>query len=227
MNCFRREDDAAETAALAVDMFGRRIDHAIGAERERRLKKRRREHVVDYERRAGFMRDIGNRRDVDDLERRIGRRLQKEGLGVRPHRVAPLVEIGAVDQGRGNSKPRQIIFDDVAARAEQRLCADHVIAAPELAGERERHRRHAGRGRARGLGAFERRHALLEHRDGRVGETRILKTRLFVLEAPLGLFRIFVNVALGEEQRFGRLAILRAQRAGMHQTGFGTVTVLL
>ena len=120
---FRREDDAAEAAALAVDMFGRRIDHAIGAERERRLKKRRREHVVDYERRACFMRDIGNRRDVDDLERRIGRRLQKEGLGIRPHRVAPLVEIDAVDQRRGNPEPRQIIFDDVAARAEQRLCA--------------------------------------------------------------------------------------------------------
>ena len=67
---FGREDDAAKTAALAVDMFGRGIDHAIGAERERRLKKRRCEHVVDYERRACFMRDIGNRRDVDDLERR-------------------------------------------------------------------------------------------------------------------------------------------------------------
>ena len=146
-------------------MFGRRIDHAVGAERERRLKDRRREHVVDDERRAGFVRDIGDRRDIDDFERRIGRRLQKEGLGIRPHRVAPLVEVGAVDQRRGNAEARQIIFDDVAAGAEQRLCADDVIAAFELAGQRQRHRRHAGRGRARGFGALERRHALLEHRN--------------------------------------------------------------
>jgi hypothetical protein len=74
-------------------VLGRRIDDAIGAERERRLEDRRGEHVVDHERRAGFMRDLGDRGDIDDLERRIGRRLQEERLGVRPHGVAPLVEI--------------------------------------------------------------------------------------------------------------------------------------
>ena len=84
------EDDAAEAAALAVDVLGRRIDHAVGAELERALVERRREHVVDHERRAGRMRDLGDRLDVDHLERRVGRAFEEEGLGVRPHRVAPL-----------------------------------------------------------------------------------------------------------------------------------------
>ncbi len=39
------QDNAAETAALAVDMFRRRIDDAVGAERERALPDRRGEDV--------------------------------------------------------------------------------------------------------------------------------------------------------------------------------------
>ena len=206
-------------------MFGRRIDDAVGAQRERALEDRRGEDVVDDERGAGLVRDLGDRGDVDDLERRIGRRFDEERLGVRPHRVAPLVEVGAVDQRRGNAEARQIILDDVAARAEQRLRGDHVIAGLELTDQRQRHRRHAGRGRARGFGAFERRHALFEHRDGRIGEARVLEARLFVLEAALGLGGAVVDIALRQEQRLGSLAELRAQRAGMNQTGFGTIAI--
>ena len=101
MNSSEAEDDAAEAAALAVDVLGGRIDHAVGAELERPLPERGREHVVDHQRGARRMRDLGDRGDVDHLERRIGRAFEKEGLGVRPHRVAPLREVGAVDQRRG------------------------------------------------------------------------------------------------------------------------------
>ena len=62
---FGREDDAAETAALAVDVLGRRIDDAIGAERERALVERRGEHIVDHQLGADAVRDLRDRRDVD------------------------------------------------------------------------------------------------------------------------------------------------------------------
>ena len=45
----RGEDDPAEASPLPVDMLRRRIDDAIGAELERLLQERRREHVVDDE----------------------------------------------------------------------------------------------------------------------------------------------------------------------------------
>ncbi len=163
--------------------------------------------------------------DVDDFERRIGRGFEEKGLGVRPHRVAPLLEVGAVDQRRGDAEARQIILDDIAAGAEQRLRRDHVVAGLELADQRQRDGRHAGRGGARGFGAFERRHALFEHGHGRIGEARILEARLFVLEAALGLRGAVVDIALGQKQRLGGLAELRAQRAGMHEPGFGAVTI--
>ena len=129
----RAEDDAAEAAALAVDMLGGRIDHAIGAERERALPKRRREHVVDHQRRARLMRDLGDAGDVDHFQRRIGRRLEEAGLGVRAQRRPPGVEIGAVDDGRGHAEARQVVLDHVEARAEQRPRRHDMVAGLDLA----------------------------------------------------------------------------------------------
>ena len=102
-----------------------------------------------------------------------------------------------------------------------------MVAGAHLSHQRERDRGHSGRGGARGLGALELRDALLEHRHGRIGEARILVAGVLALEARLGLRRIFVDVALGEEQRFRGLAELRAQRAGVHQAGFRAVLAKL
>src|SRR5208282_2735753 len=51
--------------------------------------------------------------------------------------------------------------------------------------------------------------------------------RLFVLEAAFGLGGILVDIALGQKQRLGSLAELRAQCAGLDQAGFGTVAVAI
>ena len=59
---FGGEDHPAQRAALSVDMLGRGIDDAIGAERERLLQQRGREDVVDDQRRAVRMRDFGDAR---------------------------------------------------------------------------------------------------------------------------------------------------------------------
>ena len=107
-----------------------------------------------------------------------------------------------------------------------RFRGDDVIAGLELADQRQRDRRHAGRGRARGFRAFERRHAPLEHVDGRIGKARILIAGIFALEARFGLGGAVVDVALGEKQRFRGLAERRAQRAGLDETGFRAVAFL-
>jgi hypothetical protein len=132
------------------------------------------------------MGDIGDRLDVEHLQHRIGRAFQEEGFGVRPHGLAPLVEVGAVDQGRSDAVAREVLFDDVKAGAEHRLRRHDMIAGPDLTHQRGCDRRHPGCGRARGLRALERGDALFEHRNRGIGEAGILITRLLVLEA---LFR--------------------------------------
>ena len=131
------------------------------------------------------MRNFGDRLDVDHLKHRIGRRFQKEGLGVGPHRLAPLIEIGAVDQGRGYTVAGQVLFHHVETRAEQRLRGNNVISGAHLPHQGGGDCRHPGRGRACSLCAFEGGHPLLEHRDRRIGEAGILIPRLLVLEPLL------------------------------------------
>ena len=172
------------------------------------------------------MRDLGDRLDVDRFQRRIGRSFQKKRLGAGAHRLAPGVEIGAVDERRMHAVAGQMLLDDIEAGAEQRLGGDDMIAGANLPHQRRGDRRHSGRGRARRGRAFERRHALLEHGDGRIGEARILIAGLLVLEALFRAERGLVNVALREIQRLAGLRELRAQDTGMDELGFGAVASL-
>ena len=163
------------------------------------------------------MHDLGDGGDVDELERRIGRRFEERRLGVRTQRRPPGVEIGAVDQGRGDAEARQQLLDHIETRAEQSPRGDDVVARLELAHERGGDGGHAARGRARRLGAFEQRHPLLEHRHGRIGEARIDEARILALEARLRELHRVVEIALGEKERFRRLLEARAQRPAMDQ----------
>ena len=170
--------DTPPRQRLTIDVLGRRIDHAIGAEFERALPQRRREHVVDNQGRPGCVCDLGDLRDIEHLEIGIGRRLQEAGLGVRPHRGAPGVEIEAVDDRGGDAVARQVVLHDVEAGAEDRLRRHNVVAGLDLAHHRQRDRGHPGRGGACGLRAFELGDALFEHRHGRIGEARCGSRRL-------------------------------------------------
>ena len=73
----RGDDRAAETASLAIDVLGRRIDDDIRAQYQWLLQERRREHIVHDEDAAGAVgqaRDLGK---IDDLHRRVRRALAK------------------------------------------------------------------------------------------------------------------------------------------------------
>ena len=125
----------------------------------------------------------------------------------------------AVDQRRGDAEARQEILDDVAAGAEQRRGRRRGRRPCRSQRKRRGDRGHAARHRARRLGAFEQAHALLEHGDGRIGVARIDEARILALEARLGGLRAAIDEALGQEDRLGGLAELRAERAAMHQLG--------
>ena len=112
---------------------------------------------------------------------------KKNALGVGPHGALPGVDVAAVDQRGGDAEARAQRLDDVAAGAEQRARGDDVIAGLEEAQQRGGDGRHAGGGGARGLGALQQAHALLEHGDGRIGEAAVDEARVLVLEARLGL----------------------------------------
>ena len=223
---FRGEDDPAQAAPLPVDMLGRRIDDAVGAERERALPQRRCKHIVDDEPGARLVRNLRHRRDVDHLKGRIGRAFEEKNLGVRPHGAPPGVEVEPVDEGRFDSEPGKKVLHHPSACAEQGLGGDDMIARPHLAHQRRGDRGHAGCGCARGLRALERGHAALEHGNGRIGKSRIEKAGGRARKALLAFLRAVIKKALGEKERLRGFAELRAQRARLHEARFGVIALI-
>ena len=170
------------------------------------------------------MRDVSNTADVEHVERRVGGAFDEAAFGVRPHRLAPLIEIEAVDQRRLDAVARQQVLDHVAAGAEQGLGRDDVIAGLQRGEHRGRHRRHARRRGARSLRAFKLGHALLEHGDCRIGVARVDEAGVVALEPRLALLGGIVDIALRQKQRLGRLGKLRAQCSGMNQPGLRAIS---
>src|SRR5258706_4146579 len=142
------------------------------------------------------MRDIGHPFDIDDFQGRIRRCLEKGDFGFRPHRCAPGGEVGAIDDRVGYTKPHQHILDHITNGAEEGPSGDHVITRLETAEERRAYRSHPGRGRAADWSALEKRHPLLEYRDGWIGIARVGITRR-AFETLLGFLWPLIGIARG------------------------------
>ena len=109
--------------------------------------------------------------------------------------LPPLAEIAAVHEHGFDTVTWQQRRDDPVARAEQRARSDHPVARFQMRHHRGIHRRHAGRGRPAGFRAFQQGEALLQHRNGRIGEAGILVVLDRVLERRLGLLGAVIDEA--------------------------------
>ena len=92
-----------------------------------------------------------------------------------------------------------------------------MIADLELAGQRAEGRRHAGGHRITGFRPFQQAHPLFQHGDGRVAVAAIDIAFLFAGKAALGGFRIVVDIAGGEVDRFRGFAMGRTVQAAAHK----------
>ena len=220
------QDHAAEAAALAVDMLGRRIDDHMRAELQRLLQKRRRENIVDDQPRADRVGQRGHCGDVDNLQRRVGRAFEEEQPRRGTHGLFPGLQVGAVDQRRLDPVFRHQRLDDPAAGAEQGARGDDVVAGPDAAQERCGDCRHAGCGSACVLRALHRAHALFEHVDRRVGVARVDEARFLALETGLRRLGAVVDEALRHVDRFRGFAELGSKRTAMDQFGGGLPVAL-
>ena len=137
--------------------------------------------------RADAFGDFRHAGDIDDVERRVGRRLEEEGAGVGLDGRLPLTEVAAIDEGELDAEARTQVLDDVAAGAEHGLGGDDVLAVIEAGQDRCRDRGHPGCRGARVFRTFQQPHAFLEHRHGRIAEAGVLEARIGAQEPRLGL----------------------------------------
>jgi hypothetical protein len=168
------------------------------------------------------MADIGNRPDVTHIQPRIGRRLQKERLGVGPPRLRPGLGVAGIHRRRLDAEARQYRIHQHPAAAEQCAPRHQMVPGRQLAQQRRRHRRHAARRRTRRLSAFDQRQPLLQHLHGRVLKPAVGHPRPLAAETCGGLLGIVIAIATGQEDRFRGLAIFGARGAATHRKRGGT-----
>jgi hypothetical protein len=207
-------------------MLGRGIDDDVGAQLQGPLQQRGGEDIVDDELGARGMGELGHRRHIDDAKPGIRRRLDEDRLGLAREGIAPLREIAAVDEDGLDPEARQDLGQHILAGAEEGVGGDDAVAGAQLAGERGEDRGHAGRRGARGLGALEQGHALLEHLHGGIAEARIDEALLPIGEGVLGLLRRAIDIARGHVDGLAGLAEGRAQDAALDELG-GEAPILL
>ena len=153
----------------------------VGAVLDRAAEVRGGGSVVDDERHAVPVGDVGDAGNVDDVVLRVGEGLAEEGLGVVLHRRGPGIEVvGIVDERDGDAHLGEGVVEQVEGAAVQGCRGDDVVAGFADRQDRKRLSGLAGRngertGNADGrLGAaLECRHPSLEDALGRVHDAGV------------------------------------------------------
>ena len=174
------DDGAAQRGAVAAQEFGQRMHDDVGAVVERLEQDRRRDRVVDDQRHAVAVRDLGQRLDVADIAGGIADGLGEHRLGVLVDQPLDRVGLVAVGEASGDALARQNVAEQRVRRAVELRHGDDVAAVIGDIDEGEMQRGLAGRDRERADAAFELGDALLEHgrwSDWRCGCSENLRPR--------------------------------------------------
>ena len=183
------------------------------------------EDVVHHHLRAGGVREVAHRADIDQFLHGVGGGLEEDGVGRLAERLAPLVEVGAVHEHRLHAPARQDLRADHVTGAEQCTRGHQARAVAAQRGQCHEHRGHPGAGGEARLGALDLPQPLLEHRDGRVAVTRVDETLEVTVERRLGSLRRGVHIAGVEEHRLSGLLEGRAHLPGPDPQGVGVEAV--
>ena len=160
----------ADTAALAVDVLGGRMDDDVGAEIQRPLQGRGAEGIVHHQLAAVGVGQFGQGTDVGDLGQGIGRRLQEQQLRFRPDGRLPGGKIGQRHEAHVHPEGLDVLVEQHHGAAEDGSRGDDVIPGLQQPHDRSQDGRHArGRGHAT-LAPFQRRQPFLEGAHRGIGE---------------------------------------------------------
>ena len=167
------DDRAAERGAVAAEKFRQRMNRDIGAVIERLQQDRRRDGIVDDQRHAVAMRDLGQRLDIADVAGGIADGLGEHRLGVVVDQLLDGVRLVAVGEAGGDALARQHMAKQGVRGAVELRHGNDVAAGVGEIDEREMQRRLSGGDRERADAAFELGDALFQNRGGRIGDPAV------------------------------------------------------
>ncbi|MNC17917.1 hypothetical protein D3C75_658090 [compost metagenome] len=181
-----RHHHTAGEVGVATDVLAGRVHHQVHAQGDRALVPRRAEGVVDAGEDALGLGQVAHRLDVDQVQQRVGRRLDPDQLGFRLDGRRYGRDIVEVDIGGGKARRAcAVVFKNAEGAAVHAVHHHHV----GILGQQLQH----GGGGVHTRGAGDRANALFQG-----GDTGFIGMPGGVADAAVGVFRLVVQAALGE-----------------------------
>ena len=179
---------------MPADELGRRVHYDVRAVLDRPAQIRRGKRVIDDQRHAGLVRNLGNGLDIDDIHSRISNRLDVDELRLVCDRCAEVLRVVGLDEGRVEAKTPEGDVELRVGASVERGRRDQVVAGSAQAADGEKLRRLSARERQRADAALQRSHALLEHGRGGVHDARVDVAEALQAEQGCGVVGVFENV---------------------------------
>ena len=113
---------------MTAAVLGSRVHDDVSAVAQRLLEIRGGKRVVDDETGVAFVHDLGDRRDVDDGQQWVGRRLGPHDLGLGPHGGPQGIGVGEICSGPCETHRGEHSRDE-SERAAVGIISEHDVVA--------------------------------------------------------------------------------------------------
>jgi hypothetical protein len=176
----------ADEVGVPAQVLRRRVDHHVGAERQRLLQGGRRERVVDHDEGPGGVSEAGEPGDVGDPQHRIARGLDPhDAHGTLIERCLDRGEVAHVHDTHPDAPRTQDPRDEPVRPAIHVAAEQHLVAGLEHGPQQRVFGSEAGRERQRVPAAFDRGQLLLERGARRVAAAPVLVAAAEAADAVL------------------------------------------
>ena len=187
----------AQRGAVAAEVFGERVHHDVGAMLERAQQVGRRHRVVDNQRHAVAVRNVGNGGDIGHRALRVADGFDEHGLGTVIKQRLKTCQIARIGKARCHAKLRQGVCQQVVGAAIEGGAGNDVVARFGDGLDGIRHCRLPGGHRECRNAPFERRHALFQHVLRRVHDARVDVARHLQVEQVRAVLRVVKCIGHG------------------------------
>jgi hypothetical protein len=195
------------------------VHHEVGAERDRPLEVRSREAIVHDERYAARTGQPAQPLEVDQVEARVGGRLDEEQPGLLAEQALEALGLRDVGVVEGDAPAGKEPGQDLVGGAEEGAGGEDVVAGLEQRRHRDVDRRHAAGGRDAVLGPLEETELAGQFVGVGVGIPAVDVAGNLVGEQRPGLLRAVEHEARGEVERHRVLALGAGRNLGPNGQG--------
>ncbi len=173
-------DRAERDVAVAADHFRQAFHDQVRPHFQRLCQHRRREGVVHHQASRCLPAKLGQRRNIDDTQQRIGHRLDEKDARILGQGTGDGFQVIAIDEFRLDAEAAQLLIQQLHGAAIEAIAGHDPLALLHRCEQQGADRRHAGAADDAPLGALDVRQALGQQPGVGMGIAGIDKARLAV-----------------------------------------------